>query len=487
MPDFDQLKNTVMTSVTEGGALFTKLKGLFDQVGLPVDNKALTHGSWQELWDKFVGGMGGKQKVSNMVKLAATAGSEYLVPGSGKYVGPALAFSNLFGQTKEAFRNGKKPTLPGEWVAIDNGPEKIQTNRSHRELLTAEIDNELISVGFFIQNGAAKDSFMVFNFETKATEERGVDEVIVLPADKQEPLSALPIYGRMREVVMEQHLGKPKGSTLVGAVNVDPGAEVVYLGKPYRVVHAWGNIVKISNKEESRDVDYKLLSRGRQKHTAGWDYGSTPHGPGFTRDSNPAFHANQWVWLTPPRPAAVRDAYAQFDVTRELGVLRLIDGEFFDGYYALDGIRFRRKRAELIPASRSELGWLSLDKDFVRFKDAAVSGEGTRRLRLGRDYLGICLGQVLTMETKTLDYQSFSDEGEVSGKQEVLVAGGPTDPEGGTKDEKEQRAFDSTQAYVGPRNKEGTVTDEGPMYEKAPIVLIAVAVAATLIVMNFGK
>ena len=185
--------------------------------------------------------------------------------------------------------------------------------------------------------------------------------------------------------------------------------------------------------------------------------------PGFVKDNQPLFYANQWVWLVPPRQSSVRDAKDRFDVIRELGVVRLINGDTIDGYYAIDGIRFQRSEHEVQPASPSERGWLSLDKDFARFKDTCATGEGTRRLRLGGSYLAICLGQTTQMEEPVLDWaaREFSDEGQVEGRPELAVAGGPPqDSREGTpgQQESQERAKRHSEVSESKAAKVGEVT-----------------------------
>ena len=504
MPDFDQLKNFVIAKKPTN--VFSKtinsLKGLFATVGMPVDNVgdiAQHGGSWKGLWEKVRSKGLEKLGLEELASVGLAYGSNLVLPGSGLVAGSALTAGSMLHSTKNSFKKGKKPSQQGEWVLIDNGPERLK-RKTKRAIAWGEaamfgdtpgeadfsIDvEEVISIGFFIQNGAANETFQIFNFETKEVEERVRDEIVVMPPTKVLEIDAHPTLSKIRQIILLQHTSRPQGSTLKGAVNVDPGAEVVYKGEAYRVVSSVQDVVKISNEKQSLDVSYGLLTPGRTKHSSGWNYGSTPAGPGFQKDGNPTYHANQWVWLSPPRQSAVRDAKDRFDVNRELGVLRLINGDVLDGYYALDGIRFQRQKSNVRPASRSEKGWLSLDKDFVRFKDAAVSGEGTRRLRLGGEYLGVCLGKVLTMEAPVLDFaQEFTDEGQVAGKSQVLVAGTPKDPVDGTAGQKAKNELDTREAFVG--KSRAPQAKESQFLVDTPIVLVTVGVLGVFALMYFG-
>ena len=56
---------------------------------------------------------------------------------------------------------------------------------------------EVISIGFFIQNGAANETFQIFNFETKEVEERPRDEIIVMPPTKVLEIDAYPRFASL--------------------------------------------------------------------------------------------------------------------------------------------------------------------------------------------------------------------------------------------------------------------------------------------------
>ena len=56
------------------------------------------------------------------------------------------------------------------------------------------------------------------------------------------------------------------------------------------------------------------------------------------------------------------------------------------------------------------------------------------------------------MEAPVLDFaQEFTDEGQVAGKSQVLVAGTPKDPVDGTAGQKAKNEFDSREALSGKR------------------------------------
>ena len=105
---------------------------------------------------------------------------------------------------------------------------------------------------------------------------------------------------------------------------------------------------------------------------------------------------------------------------------------------------------------------------------------------MGGEYLGVCLGKVLTMETPVLDFaQEFTDEGQVEGKSQVLVAGGPQDAVGGTPGQKAKNEFDSREAYIGVES-DTSEAPESKFQVDTPIVLVTVGVVGVFALMYFG-
>ena len=485
MPDFNQIKQMIWGSAQ-------KISG----------KDLLKHGGHAKEYFKTFAKGGGMAAVKQGAVAAAAYGSNLIVPGAGILGGIAAEASIYFFGQRNQFKQGKKPTQPGDWVAIDQGAHNIGRKideqvlggiRDLRRRLGATPGLQAnVSIGFYIQDGTG-DTYQIYDFESRSVKEFPRDEILLLDSARQIALTNRKLFGTVRKEILLAKSTRPEGSLLQGSVNVDPGSEVMFQGDAYNVVSSENNVVFISNKKESRHVRYKLLSAGRQRHTAGYRYGETNTTPGFVKDNQPLFYANQWVWLVPPRQSSVRDAKDRFDVIRELGVVRLINGNTIDGYYAIDGVRFQRSEHEVQPASPSERGWLSLDKDFGRFKDTCATGEGTRRLRLGGDYLGICLGQTAKMEEPVLDWaaREFSDEGQVSGRTPGLAVAGGTQPIDSTEGTPaQQESKDRSKRHSEVSQSKADKVDEVPSASVAGetnIVFIGGGVAALVILMYFGS
>ena len=88
MPDFDQLKNFVISKIPSDmkSKTLDSLKSLFATVGMPVDNiadVASHHGSWKGLWEKATEKGMDKLALKEMVVGGLAAASNVALPGSG--------------------------------------------------------------------------------------------------------------------------------------------------------------------------------------------------------------------------------------------------------------------------------------------------------------------------------------------------------------------------------------------------------------------
>ena len=85
-----------------------------------------------------------------------------------------------------------------------------------------------------------------------------------------------------------------------------------------------------------------------------------------------------------------------------------------------------------------------------------------------------------------LDFaQEFTDEGQVAGKSQVLVAGTPKDPVDGTAGQKAKNEFDSREAFVG-KTRDAPQAKESQFLVDTPIVLVTVGVLGVFALMYFG-
>ena len=402
MPDFQSIKYGRKQRRLASSALDV-LQPLLESLDMPMKE---LKGNWQAKLHKILY----SEAMEHAEAAVGFVAGSLLVPGSGVMAALSVELGSQFHRDKKIFETGDKPTKRGQWIIIHNGEERL------KEALEGTLTHQLgvyksISIGFYLDAGSRAGYAKVYDYEAPAgVKERKLDDIILMPpGDTRNRLEAEPRFTVFRAAIIQREYPGSLPKTL-GSVNVDPGAEVRYKGKSYYVENSSGRDIEISNSEETLDVPYDQLSAGRQASTAGYSYNTTST-EGFVADSSPHLYANQWVWLV-PRDSSERDAQGEFIVKRELGVLRLINTDIYDGYYAIDGIRFQVSKVQIRPASRSEAGVFDLSKEFVMFKAAAATGEDVRRLRLGRNNIRTCLGQTVQLDTPGATRAGEEGEGE---------------------------------------------------------------------------
>ena len=293
---------------------------------------------------------------------------------------------------------GRSNPNVGDWVAISNGVETVKKNvkaalglggasmfmdSATKADEAIEIGNT-VSIGFYLHEGTAPGLKTVFNFQTSGQQERHLNELMVLDKERQDTLNGNHILARLKSIVLGKDTLPARNAE---AVPVDEGSEVVYDGAVYTIVECDGFSAKITNKVKTLNVDVSELSRGRVEHTNSWNYAENTDG-GFSADSKAEFHKGQWVWLRPRYSTKMVYAKAKY----ELGILRIINGAIADGFYAMDGVRFQTVLSQVRPCPKHGQEWMGLQKEFLRFKIAAVKGIDVPRYKLGRDWALQVLG-----------------------------------------------------------------------------------------------
>jgi hypothetical protein len=218
----------------------------------------------------------------------------------------------------------------------------------------------------------------------------------------------------------------------------DPGQEVVYQNVRYKVVECDGTNITIENEEQAVKVPMREVTRGRVEHTNTWNYGATE---GFEAGVTTSFHKGitadyykgQWCW-TPCREST--NEHSGSRSKQELGVLRLINGELLDGYYAFDGARFKLPTRFVKPCARELSASFDLHKEFKIFKAYAAEGAaGVRSFSLGLRFVdeitaGVEFNHTLSRPQVDADGKwVMVEEGHVvDGKVEALVGTKPHQP-----------------------------------------------------------
>jgi hypothetical protein len=239
--------------------------------------------------------------------------------------------------------------------------------------------------------------------------------------------------------------------------------EVVFEKETYNIVTCDGTHARIQNNVGGRNVEMKDLTRGRVTHTNSWNYGDTPGAvnsgvsSGFDQGVEAKIYKGQWVWA-PPRAGVVK---VLPDCKKELAVIRLINGQIVDGYYALDGLRMQVLATQIVPVFHARQEWLNAHKDFINFRGAAVVGESNvRDQALGDDYLMIIMGLSHMNEVLTVGSveEGHISEGQTQGHLDVYtVAPLETIPEGEGEEEDTTVAPDPVPVMDAVREVENQV------------------------------
>ena len=319
--------------------------------------------------------------------------------GTGKVFGLGMEIGAI-ARSLSGYDNkwGRINPNPGDWVAISNGVETVKKkvkqalgaagvsmfmDSTTKEDAEIEIGNT-VSIGFYMHEGTIPGTKTVFNFQVPGQEERHKNELMVLDPERQKLLDGNHVLSRLKSIVLGKETIPVRNAN---AVPVDEGSEVVYQGKVYKIVECDGFSAKITNKVKTLNVDVSQLQRGRVKHTNSWNNAKNTDG-GFSADSKAKFHQGQWVWLKPRASVLLIYPKAKY----ELAILRIINGAIADGFYAMDGVRYQTVISQVRPCPKHDVEWMSLQKEFLRFKIAAVKGIDVARFKLGRDHVLAVLG-----------------------------------------------------------------------------------------------
>jgi hypothetical protein len=358
---------------------------------------------------------------------------------AGALAGLAVEAAHLFGKV-----TGKQlvPTFkPGEWVAIDDGSIKISKavragmawtmgdefgdfpEREEEELETERV----VSFGFVVGEASAPGKVTVFNFETGEKEDKNKLMVIALSRERQDVLNENEQMMTIKEIIINDKPAQAK--KLRCEVPCDPGEEVMFEGKAFRVISCDGLFVRVTDGKRHYDLHMKDVRRGRVKHTNSWNYGAKTDS-GFDSDARSRLFAGQWVWIAPR--ALILQEYSHS--RKELACLRVIKGDIVQGYYALDGVRFDTHISQVHPVIQERQGFLDSEPSLKLFKSYAIKGSGNvRNFHASDAMILICIGLgVFNKELLAPGTQNTFLDGNLHHTEDVIVYGTPTGitPEG---------------------------------------------------------
>ena len=371
---------------------------LMKEVDIPMESMSDLANSWKVVKQRVMGetfAKGFKQVAEQgAIGTVATLGG-----GAGKVFALGMEMGDILRTlTHKSSAFGKKNPTRGQWLAINNGVALIAKKAKELKKLLSDKAQEkkgkklpelrnakTVSIGFMVEVGQDLNSVVVFNFRTKRKEQRLVSETLVLGPPQQERLDKNVILLQIKKIVLGEQVNSLR-SQLDTGVNVDPGSEVVYKGKLYKVLDCDGFSAKIEGGNRILEVDVSLLSNGRVKHSNSNNYAKNTES--WDQGRAPKLYNGMWVWLTPRASTIKRFGNARY----ELGVLRLLNAAIADGYYALDGMRFQTHVKTIRGCPQNDQEWMNSHSDFQYFKAAATKGVGVGRLKLGRDHLSLVLG-----------------------------------------------------------------------------------------------
>ena len=485
----------------------TQIKTLMGNLGIPVDNLSSIYaeaGGWKGLWKKLIG----SEAFSIGLGEAAAYGAGELAEGvtggfAGVLAGLAVEAAGLFDKM-----TGSKivPNFKiGEWVGIDNGSIRIAKKikagmawtmgnifEDFPEPEEEELETErLVSFGFVVGEASSPGKVTVFNFETGEKEDKLKYEVIGLPREKQDLLDENEQMITIKEIIIND---KPvQAKKMRCEVPCDPGEEIVYEGKTFHVLSCDGVIVRVTDGTRHYDLHMKDVSRGRVKHLNAWNYGAKTDS-GFDADARSRLFAGQWVWIAPR--ALVTQVYGHSK--KELAVLRVINGDVCQGYYALDGMRFDTHITQVHGVIQERQGLFDQEPSLKLFKSYAMKGSGNvRNFHASKSMILICAGlgkfnkELLAPGTSktmlganlhhTEGMEVYGDKRDVNSRYMKDPMG--LDPEEIDLQDASRRAehlgFTKNDAIIGERQM--SLDDQNKMWNVSPVTVGAVALGVFIL------
>ena len=379
-----------------------QLKSLMSNIGIPIDNLSTIYseaGGWKGLWKKLIGSEAFSVGLGEVAAYGAGELAEGVTGGfAGAIAGLAVEAASLFGKVTGS--NIVPSFKTGEWVGIDNGSIRIAkkikagmawTMGAMFEDFPEEEEEELetermVSFGFVVGDSSVPGKVTVFNFEIGEKEDKLKFEVVALPREKQDLLDENEQMMTIKEIIINDNPTQAKKMRC--EVPCDPGEEVTFEGKTFHVISCDGVFVRVTDGTRHYDLHMKSVGRGRVKHVNSWNYGAKTDS-GFDSDARSRLFAGQWVWIAPR--AMVTEMYGHSK--KELAVIRVINGNVIQGYYALDGIRFDTHITQVHAVIQERQGFLDQEPSLKLFKSYAVKGSGNvRNFHASESMILICVG-----------------------------------------------------------------------------------------------
>ena len=281
----------------------------------------------------------------------------------------------------------------GDWVIIDKG--NITTKKIDRDIdigmlqmfedapdlseLHTLIRTEVYHVGFYVSTGADEGTVMVFDIMTGLLKQYIVNDVRKLPVEQRAGLDQDEFASEIREL----YFVKRDKIMIASAVSTDPGTEVIFGGYVWSIVGCNGDEALIEDTNGKRlTVPLSKLKRSRQTRIGDahiYKNGKPVLNTGFITTGG-GFGTGDWVWYK----------YSTFAATKwVLAVVHIINGEDIVCYLAPSGARAVAKEGDLRVATSDDSDTFQRVKVFTLFKQAAIEGGDTERLKVPSTYTNI--------------------------------------------------------------------------------------------------
>ena len=294
---------------------------------------------------------------------------------------------------------------PGSWVMIDNGAKtvsrKVERAISWGEAAMfgdapiredLEFDREEdYSIGFIMGPGPEQGEWTVFNF--KIAEEETLAKHKLRPCDEE---TARQLDGNPEmSIVRELKFVEDDEAFLAGFLPTKPGSQVLFQGKPYRIVRTEGEHVVIENEHgDQLSTNINNLVRGRVSSNISQNIkDGKPVADGFSTQPLDAIYRGQWIWVPPSIDQKVRFPEMQ----RSLAVVVNLEGNRVRGVHCIDGKIWQVGENQIEAADIPTIvATISGIKEFTNFRARCTSGRASESELIlyapGKKYPYVCMG-----------------------------------------------------------------------------------------------
>ena len=331
----------------------------------------------------------------------------------------------------------------GQWVIMDFGmkPEKHYVAEDpFFEDLAFEIRKPDLQVGFFIDVASKVGFITCWHFRKGHPVDVDTSKVQAVPQEQAREYDRNEQMSVIRELFFAESLGL----SLNADIPTDPGSEVIYEDAVYQLVSSANTTAIISDGNGTqKHVNLADLKRGRVASNRSWHYRKEPSAWSFSEVAgrfldrlDPSTYTNQtpgiasfaaqgegqivyqgqWVWAVPTKAVLDLFPHKKELINKVLCCVSHLDGDKVVVYQAIDGERRVLKEVVIVPVQEELLTTFEKKRQFAAFRDAAVRSMEVDAVRLGSDFLALCVGLTTTGEdARRIDFRRFVPVSAISG------------------------------------------------------------------------